>query len=58
MKTFIILISILLIAVCTNKPGNENIFYQNWDQSPKSGALRMDDWIVWGVSVIKDEDGK
>jgi len=43
---------------CQSDSKEENIFYQNWDVSPKEGAFRMDDWIVWGGSVIKAEDGK
>jgi len=49
---------VLLTAGCKNDSKEENIFHENWGISPKEGAFRMDDWIVWGGSVIKAEDGK
>ncbi len=54
----ITLIVLLFISGCKNNPKEENIFYNNWGPSPKQGAFRMDDWIVWGGSVIKAENGK
>jgi hypothetical protein len=59
MKTLGLTISILLlIAGCKSDSKEENLFHNNWDVSPKEGAFRMDDWIVWGGSVIKAEDDK
>lgn len=49
---------LILTTACKSDPPAENIFHNNWDVSPKEGAFRMDDWIVWGGSVIKAEDGK
>lgn len=58
-KTPVLIISILiLIAGCKSDSKEENLFHNNWDVSPKEGAFRMDDWIVWGGSVIKAEDDK
>jgi len=54
----ITLIVLLFISGCKNNPKEENLFYNNWEPSPKQGAFRMDDWIVWGGSVIKADDGK
>jgi len=51
-------IGILLFLSCNNENEVENIFHNNWDVSPKEGAFRMDDWIVWGGSVIRANDGK
>ena len=58
MKPIGTLIFILLLAGCKTETEVENIFHNNWDVSPKEGAFRMDDWIVWGGSVIKADDGK
>ncbi len=43
---------------CKNETEVENIFHNNWDVSLKEGAFKMNDWIVWGGSVIKAEDDK
>jgi len=43
---------------CTSEPGKDNIFAGNWDVSPAEGAFSMENWIVWGGSVIKGDDGK
>jgi len=48
----------LFIAGCAGDLKEENIFHENWGVSPKEGAFSMDDWIVWGGSVIKAADGK
>lgn len=59
MKILSLTISILLFtAGCKSDSKEENIFHDNWDRSPKQGAFSMDDWIVWGGSVIKAEDGR
>lgn len=59
MRNTVIAISILLIAAgCTSDSSENNLFHNNWDISPKEGAFSMDDWIVWGGSVIKADDDK
>lgn len=59
MKLLGITLSILILAAgCKNNPQVENMFHNNWGTSPKEGAFRMDDWIVWGGSVIKADDGR
>lgn len=58
MKLFGIALIVLLFVGCKTETEVENIFHNNWDVSPKEGAFRMDDWIVWGGSVIKADDGK
>ncbi len=37
---------------------NSNHFNNEWDTSPKDGAFRMKDYMVWGGSVVKGEDKK
>jgi len=54
----ITLVILLLSAGCKNDSAEENKFHENWGISPKEGSFRMDDWIVWGGSVIKADDGK
>lgn len=49
---------LLFTAACNNDSKEENLFHNNWDVSPAEGAFRMDDWIVWGGSVLKADDGK
>jgi len=59
MKLLGITLSVLLLVTgCKNETQVENIFHNNWGVSPKKGAFRMDDWIVWGGSVIKADDSK
>ncbi|WP_372743976.1 glycoside hydrolase family protein [Lutibacter sp.] len=35
----------------------QNPIYNNFDEAPVNGGLQMDDYWVWGSSVIKGEDG-
>jgi predicted GH43/DUF377 family glycosyl hydrolase len=58
MKLFGIALIVLLLVGCKKETEVENIFHNNWGVSPKQGAFRMADWIVWGGSVIKADDGK
>ena len=59
MKLLGIILSVLLFVTgCKKETEVENIFHNNWDVSTKDGAFRMDDWIVWGGSVIKADDGR
>lgn len=58
MKLFGLFFSILIAIGCNAQPKKDNVFYQNWDKSPKEGSFKMDDWIVWGGSVVKGEDEK
>ena len=48
----------LVAGGCKSDSKEVNIFHDNWDVSPREGAFRMDDWIVWGGSVIRAGDGK
>ena len=70
-NTIISLLILVFISACTgetqkksaiiqeqDESTNNNPFYGNWDVSPVEGAFRMDDYIVWGGSVIKADDGK
>lgn len=52
-----LLIGFLILFGCSDKSHQDNVFYQKWDISPAGGAFKMDDWIIWGGSVIKAEDG-
>nr|WP_299069023.1 glycoside hydrolase family protein [uncultured Allomuricauda sp.] len=58
MKQFILLFGLFMLFGCANKISNDNIFHQNWEDSPVEGAFKMDDWIIWGGSVIKADNGK
>ncbi len=58
MKQLGFLLGVLILFGCSDKSKDDNIFYQAWEESPKAGAFKMDDWIIWGGSVIKAEDGK
>jgi predicted GH43/DUF377 family glycosyl hydrolase len=58
MRLLVLFLGMFVALGCANGKKNDNVFYQNWDISPKEGAFRMDGWIVWGGSVIKAEDGK
>jgi predicted GH43/DUF377 family glycosyl hydrolase len=49
---------LLLAAGCKDESVKENLFYGNWDISPKEGAFKMDGWSIWGGSVIKTGDKK
>lgn len=57
-RTGLFIYIFIFTAGCSGDFKEENRFYSNWDVSPTEGAFRMDDWIVWGGSVIKAEDGK
>ena len=58
MKKSVLLFGLFMLFGCMDKSSNDNIFYQNWEDSPVEGAFKMDDWIIWGGSVIKADDGK
>ncbi len=58
MKLFIFVFGLIVLIGCGTTPADDNVFNQNWGVSPREGAFKMDDWIVWGGSVIKAEDGK
>ncbi|WP_299668743.1 glycoside hydrolase family protein [uncultured Polaribacter sp.] len=58
MKQFALLFVLLMLFSCADKASNDNVFHQNWEDSPVQGAFKMDDWIIWGGSVVKAEDGK
>jgi len=59
MKILNLAVIILIFAAgCSSDSKKANMFHDNWDLSPAEGAFHMDDWIVWGGSVIQAEDGK
>lgn len=65
MKTFFLYVTALVVIFtfltlpgCNHSSKPDNVFHQNWDESPSEGAFKMKDWIVWGGSVIKAADGK
>lgn len=58
MRLLGVIFILVLIMGCTNRQKGNNVFYNNWAESPKDGAFKMQDWIIWGGSVIKAEDGK
>lgn len=58
MKKLGLFFCVLILFGCIDEQKKDNIFYQNWDPSPKVNSFKIDDWIVWGGSVIKAEDGK
>lgn len=58
MKLLSLIFSLFLFMSCTNKQEENNMFYNNWADSPTEGAFKMQDWIIWGGSVIKADDGK
>lgn len=58
MKFLGLVIGLFVLFGCVDSSTDDNVFYQNWAESPIEGAFKMDDWIVWGGSVIKAEDGK
>ncbi|MDR2982681.1 MAG: glycoside hydrolase family protein [Puniceicoccales bacterium] len=37
-------------------PGNP--FSNQWDKAPIGGSFKMDDYIIWGASVIQGDDGR
>ena len=39
-------------------PQNQTAFIEKLAPSVKNGGFEMDDYWVWGASVIKGEDGK
>jgi predicted GH43/DUF377 family glycosyl hydrolase len=58
MKLLGLFFSVLTLIGCSSEKKKDNVFYENWDDSPKEGSFKMQDWIVWGGSVIKHEDDK
>ncbi|WP_158843899.1 glycoside hydrolase family protein [Algibacter sp. L1A34] len=52
MKYFILLF--IGVIACTNA---QNAIFDNLEEAPINGGLQMDDYWVWGSSVIKGEDG-
>ncbi|WP_074937755.1 glycoside hydrolase family protein [Algibacter lectus] len=47
----------LLFIGCLFSCGAQNSLYNNLDEAPIDGGLQMDDYWVWGSSVIKGDDG-
>ncbi|WP_430933442.1 glycoside hydrolase family protein [Saccharicrinis sp. 156] len=50
-------VSILLFVLAVTA-GAQNKIYNNLGEAPVDGGLQMEDYWVWGSSVIKGEDGK
>jgi len=54
-----IIVPIFLFILCCKERGEEtNLFMDNWKRSSAEGAFKMQNWIVWGGSVIHAVDGK
>jgi len=53
----IVAASALLLTACASA-APANPFNGNWAPSPMEPAFRLDDYIVWGGSVMKAEDGR
>lgn len=52
-------IILLLTFICSSILSNgQNPIYDNLGTAPVGGGLEMEDYWVWGSSVIKGEDGK
>ncbi|WP_206672771.1 glycoside hydrolase family protein [Algibacter lectus] len=47
----------LLFIGCLFSCGAQNSLYINLDEAPIDGGLQMEDYWVWGSSVIKGDDG-
>ncbi|ALJ06761.1 glycosyl hydrolase family 43 [Pseudalgibacter alginicilyticus] len=54
MKSIFFLFIGLICACC----GAQNYIYSNLKAAPMDGGLQMDNYWVWGSSVIKGDDGK
>lgn len=50
----------VLFTGCASTPGHkpENPFSGNLASAPIAGAFNMEDYIVWGGSVVKGDDGR
>lgn len=48
---------LVLVGACSEKKP-VNFFNENWAPSPANGSFKMKDYITWGGSVIKGDDGK
>ncbi len=49
---------LLLLTVCAAADGPGNPFRAGWAPSPMAPAFSLEDYIVWGGSVVKAEDGR
>ena len=49
---------LIFVFGCSNLPEPELSFIDKLDRSVKDGGFAMEDYWVWGASVIKGEDGK
>ncbi|ANW95350.1 glycosyl hydrolase family 43 [Wenyingzhuangia fucanilytica] len=54
-KNYILFLFLFSITICGQ---SQNIISENLKEAPVDGGLKMDDYWVWGSSVIKGEDGK
>lgn len=65
-RTVLVLITSIILGSCehaqTNKEPDKkewkNTIYERIDVAPVGGGFQMEDYWVWGSSVIKGEDGK
>ncbi|WP_209654568.1 glycoside hydrolase family protein [Mariniflexile gromovii] len=49
---------IVLVILFSTSCSAQNQIFNNLKEAPVNGGLQMDDYWVWGSSVIKGEDGK
>lgn len=49
---------LLILLSCVFNSNAQNIIWDKLGEAPVNGGLQMDDYWVWGSSVIKGEDGK
>ncbi|MDX1284530.1 MAG: glycoside hydrolase family protein, partial [Draconibacterium sp.] len=55
--TFFIVMFVFVLSSCKTED-TINVFNENWAPSPASGSFKQDDFITWGGSVVKGDDGK
>ncbi len=51
-----LIVSMLIIVVCSTPCIAQNIIIDNLKEAPVDGGLEQEDYWVWGSSVIKDEN--
>lgn len=54
-KRYVLLAFFYMFAICSQA---QNIISENLKKAPIKGGFQMEDFWVWGSSVIKGEDGK
>lgn len=57
--SYLLLMGLVLNAAGVEpEKGPENPFTNRWEPAPVGGSFRMDDYIIWGGSVIRHDDGR